>query len=112
MTPWVIKIGGAALSNPSSILEVVKTVAYLKHQGQDVVLVHGGGPMINQKLLEKNISWTFFEGQRVTTPEMMRGIEEGLGEVNVGIMEALMKVKVPCVGIPGNHNDMFLCKQM
>ena len=112
MKPWVIKIGGAALSNPSSISEVVKTVVHLKNQGQDVVIVHGGGPLINQKLLEKKISWTFFEGQRVTTQEMMNCIEEGLGEVNQMITTALLASNLNCIGIPGNQDNMFLCEQM
>jgi acetylglutamate kinase len=112
MKPWVIKIGGAALSHPSSIAEVAKSVAYLTSIGQPVVLVHGGGPLINQKLQEKNIKWTFHEGQRVTTPEMMSGIEEGLGEVNLMITQALSKLGVKNIGLPGNQDQMYSCVQM
>ncbi len=112
MKPWVIKIGGAALANPTSINELVKTVVHLKKMGEDVVVVHGGGPMINQKLLEKNISWSFFEGQRITSQEMIDCIADGLTEVNAQLTSALEAAGIQAQGVLGNREAIFISKPM
>lgn len=112
MKPWVIKLGGAALSNPEAARNLAQAIVILKEQGEDVVVVHGGGPMINQRLQEKNISWTFHEGQRVTTLEMMSVIESALGEVNHMLCEVFTEFGIQNVGIPGNTKDMFFCRPM
>jgi acetylglutamate kinase len=112
MNPWVIKLGGAALSHPDAIKDLAQAVALLKAQGEPVVVVHGGGPTINQRLTEKQISWSFFEGQRVTTAEMMDVIESALGEVNHMICEVFESFGIKNIGIPGNSNEMFYCRPM
>lgn len=112
MKPWVIKLGGAALSNPDAVHNLAQAVVLLKEQGQSVAIVHGGGPNINQRLTEKNISWTFHEGQRVTTSEMMGVIVSALGEVNKMICEVFSSYGLNPVGIMGNENKMFLCRLM
>ncbi len=112
MKSWVIKLGGAALSNPEAARNLAQAIVLLKEQGESVVVVHGGGPMINKRLEEKNISWSFHEGQRVTTPEMMTVIESALGEVNQMICDVFTEYGIKNIGIPGNTNDMFFCRQM
>jgi acetylglutamate kinase len=112
MKPILIKLGGAALTDPEATKKLAEAIVLLKAQGEDVVVVHGGGPMINKHLTENKISWTFFEGQRVTTKEMMSVIEVALGEVNHMICEVLSSYGLSCVGIPGNTNNMFYCRPM
>lgn len=111
MNPWVIKIGGAALSNPDSLKVLAEAVALLKVQGEQVVVVHGGGPVINQRLIEKQISWEFHEGQRITTVPMMSVIESAMGEVNRMICDVLTENGIKNTGIPGT-NGMFFCRPM
>ena len=112
MKPWIIKLGGAALYNSESVKNLAQAIFHLKQQGQTVVIVHGGGPMINQCLKEKNISWNFHEGQRITTPEMMSVIESALGEVNHMICDVFTNLGIKNIGIPGNAKDMFFCRPM
>lgn len=112
MSPWVIKIGGAALSHKDSVLEVAQCVAALKEHDVDVVIVHGGGPIINKKLREKNISWTFHQGQRVTSQEMISAIEEGLMEVNHEIQATLDSVGEKSEEINGGKHQIFQCTIM
>lgn len=112
MKPWVIKIGGAALVNSVAVENLAKAVLLLTEQGEQVVVVHGGGPMINKRLTEKEMTWAFHEGQRITTQEMMSVIESALGEVNHMICKVLDQYGLKAVGIPGNHQEMFKCKPM
>lgn len=99
MKPWVIKLGGAALSNPEAVVNLAQAIVLLKKEGKQVVVVHGGGPKINQRLSEKNISWSFHEGQRITTSEMMGVIESALMEVNSMIVEILKKNDLNAVNV-------------
>lgn len=112
MKPWVIKLGGAALSNPESVINLAEAILLLKSQGEQVVVVHGGGPTINKRLTEKNISWSFHEGQRITTPEMMSVIESSLGEVNQMICDVFTKMGLPVIGIAGNKKNIFISRPM
>jgi len=112
MKPWVIKIGGAALINSAAVENLAKAVLLLKEQGEQVVVVHGGGPMINKRLTENGISWSFHEGQRITTQEMISVIESALGEVNNMICQVLNQHGIKAMGLPGNYQDMFSCKPM
>lgn len=112
MKAWVIKLGGAALSNMEAAKDLARAIVLLKEQGEQVVVVHGGGPMINKRLTEKNISWTFHEGQRITTPEMMEGITEALGEVNKMICDVFTDFGIKNIGISGHAAGMFKCRQM
>lgn len=110
MEPIVIKLGGAAISNPESVKTLAQSVAYLKSQGESVVVVHGGGPMINQLLTERGIKWSFFEGQRITTPEMMSVIVEALTDVNHMICQELLNYGVAVRSMPGNLYPLFYCQ--
>lgn len=112
MKPWVIKLGGAALSNPEAAKNLAETIIVLKERGEQVVVVHGGGPMINKHLTEKNINWSFFEGQRITTKEMMSVITDALSEVNKSICEVFTSFGISTVGIHGPASELFFCRSM
>lgn len=112
MKPWVIKLGGAALSNPEAVVNLAEAILLLKQEGHHVVVVHGGGPNINQRLTEKKITWSFHEGQRITTPEMMGVIADALGDVNNMICDVLKSKGLNAIGLKGHEHQMFFCKQM
>lgn len=112
MKPWVIKLGGAALSYPDAVKQLAQSIMTLKSEGHQVVIVHGGGPTINQRLTEQKIAWTFHEGQRVTTSEMMKVIASALGEVNKTICNVFNNYGLQASGIQGHEKSIFLCQQM
>ena len=112
MSIVVLKMGGAALKDKKCIQEISSSVVYLKSKGYQVVIVHGGGPMINHKLIEKGIQWNFHEGQRITTYPMIECIEEAFLEVNQMIMSDLFRVGVNPVAYPGFKNNLLLCEQL
>ena len=73
---FVIKLGGASLEDESVVKSLARDVKKLSDLGYKMMLIHGGGPAINAALTERNIIWEFVDGQRKTTPEMMKVIEE------------------------------------
>lgn len=108
----LIKLGGAALQDAALVNSICEDLIRIRSVGVSVVLVHGGGPAINEELTRRGIQWSFIEGQRVTTPEMMDVIEMTLcGLVNRRIVRALNAAGVKAVGFSGTDAGTLICKQ-
>jgi len=88
----VIKYGGAAMKEPLLRDSFAQDVVLLKYIGIHPVIIHGGGPRINQLLGKLNISSKFIDGHRVTDEETMEVVEMVLsGHVNKEIVSLVQK---------------------
>ena len=85
----VIKCGGSVLLDSNLFDIFIKDVAVLKKIGLSLIIVHGGGPKIKNKLSELNIESTFIKGLRVTDDKMINIVEDVLIEFNKEIVNAL-----------------------
>jgi len=107
----LIKLGGAALTGGTELERLCEDISLMRSVGLSIVLVHGGGPMINKELAARGIGWEFIEGQRVTTPEIMEVVEMVLcGVVNRKIVRTLNAAGIPAVGISGSDASTLMCK--
>ncbi len=98
----VIKYGGAAMVREDLRDAVFRDVALLASVGVEPVVVHGGGPEINQWLNRLSIEAVFQEGLRVTDPDTMDVVEMVLvGRVNKQIVNGLNRVGGRAVGLSG-----------
>ena len=79
---FVIKYGGSALIDPQIKKGVLEDIVFMSYVGIRPILVHGGGPFINDELkrLGKNIE--FKNGLRVTPLETMEVVDRVLSDVN------------------------------
>ena len=75
----VIKYGGAAMTDCELKQKVMQDIVLMKFVGMHPVVVHGGGPEINQMLARLGINSHFINGLRVTTGEIMEIVEMVLG---------------------------------
>ena len=108
----VIKLGGASLQDESVLATFTTALKEYRKYGYQVIVVHGGGPFINQELTKRNIQWNFHQGQRITTPEMIGVIEEVLhGKVNSQLVEHLKNEGIPAFGVSGAENNTLFCSQ-
>ena len=108
----VIKLGGSALQNPETLLQLATLVKGYQKRRYDVVLVHGGGPAINEELLSRGIKWQFIDGQRQTTLEMMGAIEKVLaGDINSLLVDHLKQNKISAIGLSGAKDKILFCSQ-
>lgn len=108
----LLKLGGASLQDNAILQGIVEAVKQFRRFDAHVVIVHGGGPAINEELTKKGIHWNFVDGQRVTTQEMMDTIEMVLGgSMNSRIVRALNAAGVPALGISGTDGGLLQCKQ-
>lgn len=107
----LVKLGGAALKDLDTCQSLFEDLLLMRSVGISVVIVHGGGPMINAELTARGIPWEFVDGQRVTTPEVMEVIESVLGgTVNRRIVRALNLAGIPAVGLSGIEAATLSCR--
>ena len=98
----VIKYGGAAQTSAQLKEKFAEDILLMHLVGLRPVVVHGGGPRITEMLSKLEIPTEFVDGQRVTTPEVMRIVEMVLcGEVNNEIVSLLNAHGAKAIGING-----------
>ncbi|MDD3883834.1 MAG: acetylglutamate kinase [Gallionella sp.] len=97
----VIKYGGNAMTDPALQDGFASDVVLLKLVGMNPVVVHGGGPQINDLLTRVGKQGTFIQGMRVTDEETMDVVEMVLGKVNKDIVNLINKHGGKAVGLTG-----------
>jgi acetylglutamate kinase len=95
----VVKIGGAALADAVWLSDFA---AHAAKATDHLVIVHGGGPDINEMSTRLGLGYTWSNGRRVTTPELMDVVGMVLtGRVNKRIVNALVGAGVDALGVSG-----------
>ena len=108
----VIKFGGHAMGNDEAMETFARDVVLMQQVGVNPVIVHGGGPMINEMLDRLNIKSDFFNGKRVTDEPTMEVVEMVLsGRVNKRIVQAINKQGGQAVGLSGKDAKLITCDQ-
>ncbi len=108
----VIKLGGHAMGSDAGMASFARDVVLMRTVGINPVVVHGGGPMINQMLSRLGVESKFVNGKRVTDEETLRVVEMVLaGEVNKRIVQAINTAGGRAVGLTGKDADMITCVQ-
>lgn len=101
----VIKLGGSTLENQRMILQ---DIIWLRALGANPVLVHGGGPYINQWLSKLNIPSTFKNGLRVTDARTLEIVRMVLcGQVNQDLVALAAHLGGRVVGLCGTDGQMI-----
>lgn len=105
----VIKYGGHAMVNHELAQSVARDVVTLVNRGEQVILVHGGGPQIEAELKARSITSTSIAGLRVTTPEMMNIIEMVLtGRVLREVTNSIIQAGGQAVGVTGRDAQLLI----
>ncbi len=91
---------------------VMEDIALMKLVGMKPVIVHGGGPEINQMLDSIGKKSEFRGGLRVTDEETVNIVEMVLaGKVNKSIVQLLQKQGITAAGLCGKDGDMLMCEK-
>ena len=108
----VIKLGGHAMGSDEAMDEFARDVALMRQVGVNPVIVHGGGPMINDMLKRLDIKSEFVNGKRVTDAATMEVVEMVLsGVVNSKIVQAITEQGGRAVGVSGKDGGLIICDQ-
>lgn len=109
----VVKYGGHAMGDRDLALTFGRDIALLKLVGINPVVVHGGGPQINQMLERLDIRSTFVDGLRVTDASMVDVIEMVLaGSVNKEVAELISQAGALAVGISGKDGKLITARKL
>ncbi|MFV0292920.1 MAG: acetylglutamate kinase [Paracoccus sp. (in: a-proteobacteria)] len=106
----VVKFGGNAMGDDAEMAKFASDIVLMKQVGIHPVLIHGGGPMINDMLGKLGIESHFVRGKRVTTRETVEVVEMVLsGLVNKRIVQAINDAGGRAIGISGKDDDLMVC---
>ncbi len=109
----VIKYGGNAMVEERLKESFARDVILLKLVGMNPVVVHGGGPQIDEALKKIGKTGTFIQGMRVTDEETMEVVEWVLGgEVQQDIVMLINHFGGQAVGLTGKDGGLIRAKKM
>nr|C6E6Y1.1 RecName: Full=Acetylglutamate kinase; AltName: Full=N-acetyl-L-glutamate 5-phosphotransferase; AltName: Full=NAG kinase; Short=NAGK [Geobacter sp. M21] len=109
----VIKYGGHAMADEKLRKSFALDVILLKYIGINTVVVHGGGPQINETLKRYGIVSEFVKGMRVTDKETMGVVEMVLtGQVNREVVGYINQNGGRAAGLSGKDGDLLICEKL
>jgi acetylglutamate kinase len=89
---FVIKCGGSALINPEIKKKVLEDIVFMSYVGIRPIIIHGGGPFINEEFRRLGKKVEFTEGLRVTTKDDVAVVNRVLNQVNESIVSEIKKI--------------------
>lgn len=107
----VIKFGGHAMSDDAALSKFARDIVLMKQCNLHPIIVHGGGPAINEMLDRLDIKSEFVRGKRVTDAATMEVVEMVLaGSINKNIAQAINIQGGKAVGITGKDANLIHCE--
>jgi acetylglutamate kinase len=109
----VVKYGGHAMVDEQLKIDFARDITLLKFIGLNPVVVHGGGPQINEVLDRMGIRPQFVRGMRLTDEPTMDVVEMVLGgKVNKGIVAQINLQGGKAVGLSGKDGGLIEARKM
>jgi acetylglutamate kinase len=109
----VVKYGGNAMTDDALKRSFAHDVVLLKLVGMNPVVVHGGGPQIDEQLARLGKKGEFIQGMRVTDAETMDVVEMVLGgQVNKEVVTLINQAGGKAVGLTGQDGAFVRAKKL
>jgi acetylglutamate kinase len=109
----VIKLGGHAMIDSEILENAIKNAVLLHLVGIRVVLVHGGGPEITEKMKALGKEPRFVGGLRITDADTLEVAQMVLvGKISTNIVALIAKAGGQGVGLSGSDGNMIIAKRM
>ncbi len=108
----VIKYGGSAMLNPKLSETFYKDIEILVSAGIKPIIIHGGGPQINETLKALKIKHEFYKGMRKTDLKTLKVVQMVLtGYINKEITLNLIKRNITALGMSGIDGKLIEAKK-
>lgn len=109
----VVKYGGNAMQSEELKQAVMDDIVLMQLVGINVVLVHGGGPEINEMLIKTGKKSEFVNGLRVTDKETIDIVQQVLaGKVNKSLVQHLTRSGGRAIGLCGLDGKMLMASKL
>ena len=109
----VIKLGGHAMVDQGILEMAMRDAVLLQYVGMKVVIVHGGGPEITEKMQAMGKEPKFVGGLRITDAETLEIAQMVLvGKINDGIVSLIARGGARGVGLSGNDGNLMIARKM
>ena len=103
----VIKYGGSILGEGNIRQSVLEDIVFLSYMGLRVILVHGGGPNISERMRTTGKKTDFVDGMRVTDEETLGIVTEELIKINELIVNELKELGGKPKGLDGGKDKII-----
>jgi acetylglutamate kinase len=109
---FVIKYGGHAMLSPELRAGFAQDIVLLQAVAINPVVVHGGGPQINQLIEKLGLKSSFVRGMRVTDGPTMEAVEMVLQKIGKEIVAQISREGGRAVGLSGKDGDLLIARKM
>ena len=104
----VVKYGGNAMTDPELESSFARDIVLLKTVGLHPVVVHGGGPQVDNLLKQLGRESDRIDGMRVTDASTMEIVEMVLGgSVNKSIVNLINRHGGRAIGLTGKDGNLL-----
>jgi acetylglutamate kinase len=108
----VVKYGGNAMVDPQLTTAVIQDLILMRLVGMQPVVVHGGGPKIDQAMKATGLTPQFIQGLRITDAETVRIVERVLvGEINQEIVAWIQRLGGAAIGLSGKDGGLIQARK-
>ncbi len=108
----VVKYGGNAMLDPQLTTAVIQDLILMRLVGMQPVVVHGGGPQIDQAMKASGMQPRFVQGLRITDADTMRIVERVLvGEINQEIVARMQRLGGAAIGLSGKDGGLIRARK-
>jgi len=108
----VVKYGGNAMVDPQLTTAVIQDLILMRLVGMQPVVVHGGGPQIDQAMQAAGLTPQFVQGLRITDAETVRIVERVLvGEINQEIVAWIQRLGGAAIGLSGKDGGLIQARK-
>ncbi len=104
----VIKFGGSVMTKKEVLMSILRDAVFMECVGINPVIIHGGGPLISERMKQAGKAPKFVEGLRVTDAETMKIVEETLLEINQELVNVIQSFGGRAKGVSGRTENMVL----
>lgn len=97
---YLVKFGGSTLEDAENARRLLQQAADAAVAGKRVIIVHGGGPEINEEMVRRGLKPRKIGGIRVTDEPAMEAVEDVLRAINGRVTETVKECGAQAIGVP------------
>lgn len=108
----VIKAGGSMMEDKDIIRGILEDIIFLNLVGIKPVLIHGGGPRINERMKHAGLKPKFVDGLRVTDLKTMKIVDETLDKANAEIANHIKELGGKAKALCGKRDKIIKAEKL